>query len=430
MKNKSMALLGLILVLVLASVYIAVNGITIGETTIPNLKDSINLGLELQGGMYVVLEADTDATGEELARIMEQSRSIISNRVDDLGVAEPNISIEGDNRIRIELAGVEDPKKAMDLIGKTAQLQFVTSDGQVILTGQNVKGSKVMYQDRELGQREPIVTLELDEEGRQIFAEVTGILIDRPNIQDRLINIILDDEIISSPAVQSRAEGGEAIKDGTAIISGDFDFDTAVQLSNFINGGALPADMIEKTTSVIGPTLGLEAFEKSILAGGIGLVLIFVMMIVVYKLPGFVASIALIIYTLLVLTTMSLIGVVLTLSGIAGLILSIGMAVDANVLIFERIREEIDKGKTIRTSVDTGFKRALTSIIDSNVTTLIAGFVLYYFGVGSIKGFGVTLMIGIIASVLTSVLITKYLLKLIVRITGEGNPKLYGAKGC
>lgn len=427
MKTRNTIIFLLILAIVAGGVFIAFKGVKIGKFEIPKAKDSINLGLELAGGVYVVLEADTDAKGPELKKLMEQTKSIISERVDGLGVTQPNIAIEDENRIRVELAGVDDPQEAIDLIGKTAQLQFVDPSGQVILTGKNVAGSDVRAQDRETGQREVVVTLEFDKEGKKNFADATGRLIHEAKPEDRIIYIILDDQIISSPAVQSAAKGGQAITDGQAVITGGFDVESATQLSNLINAGALPVDLIEKTTSVIGPTLGLEAFEKSILAGGISLLLIFILMLAVYKLPGLIASIGLIIYTLIVVGFMSMLNVVLTLPGIAGLILSIGMAVDANVLIFERIREELRAGKTIRTSIESGFNRALTSVIDSNITTLIAGSVLYYFGTGPIKGFGVTLIIGIIASIITAVLITKYLLRLMAAITGEGNIKIYGA---
>ena len=203
--------------------------------------------------------------------------------------------------------------------------------------------------------------------------------------------------------------------------------ETANHLATLIRAGALPVEMIEHQTSIIGPTLGLEAFDRSVKAGGIALILIFLFMIIVYKLPGLIASIGLLAYTLIVVFTMAVLGVKLSLPGIAGLILSIGMAVDAHVLIFERIREELLIGKTIRTSIDSGFNKALTSVLDSNITTLIAGIVLYYFGIGPIKGFGVTLIIGIVASMITSVLLSKLMLKLIVSISNGKNIKIYGA---
>ncbi len=427
MKGKQGLILFLILAILAGAIFVGLRGVTIAGKEIKPIKESINLGLELAGGVYVVLEADTDATGDELAQLMEQTRTIISQRVDGLGVAEPNISIENGNRIRVEIAGVEKPQEAIDLIGKTAQLQFVNPKGEIVLTGKNVKKSEVRYQDHEMGQREVVVALEFDNEGKKNFAEATEALIHNEKAEDRVIYIVLDGELISAPAVEYIENGGQAITDGAAVISGGFDMESASNLANLISAGALPVDMIERTTSVIGPTLGLKAFDRSIKAGAIGLLVIFIYMILIYKIPGLVASIGIIIYTLLVTGIMSLLGVVLTLPGIAGLVLSIGMAVDANVLIFERIREEIQAGKTVRTSIDSGFKRALTSVIDSNITTFIAGLVLYKFGEGPIKGFGVTLIIGIIVSMITSVFITRYILKLFYSLIGEDNTKLYGA---
>ncbi|WP_406242120.1 protein translocase subunit SecD [Tissierella carlieri] len=427
MKAKSTIIFILILAIVGGSTFLALNGAKIGKYEIIRAKDAIDLGLDLAGGVYVVLEAQTDAKGAELQRIMEQSKAIINERVNGLGVSEPNISIEGGNRIRVELAGIDDPQKAIELIGKTAQLQFVDPDKNVVLTGKNVIGSEVQYHNNQLGQQEILVSLELDKEGTEKFAEATGRLTLEPNREDRIIYIILDNQIISYPAVQSAEEGGTAITDGKAVITGGFSLEEASQLATLIRAGALPVEMKELQTSLIGPTLGLEAYERSIKAGAIALLIIMIFMIIIYKIPGFIASVGLTIYTLITIFTMSSLGVKLTLPGIAGLILSIGMAVDANVIIFERIKEEIKAGKSIRTAVDTGFKRALTSVMDSNITTFIAGVVLYYFGIGPIKGFGVTLIIGIVASMITAVIISKYLLKLMVSITGNKNTKLYGA---
>lgn len=422
MKSKSIIILILILAIVGGSVFVALNGLTIGKYQVETAKDSVELGLDLAGGVYVVLEAKTDEKGPELKKLMDQSKAIINERVNGLGISEPNISIEGENRIRVELAGVDNPQDAINLIGKTAQLQFVEPSGDIVLTGKNVLKAEVTFQRNEFGADEPVVALEFDKEGKDSFAEATGRLTLESARENRIVYIILDDQVISSPAVQS---GGQAITDGKAVITG-FDVQGASQLATLIRAGALPVEMIEHQTSVIGPTLGLEAYEKSILALGIALLLIFAIMIVIYKVPGLIASLGLIIYTLVVVGIMILLGVKLTLPGIAGLVLSIGMAVDANVLIFERIREEIIVGKTLRAAIDAGFNRALTSVLDSNITTLIAGIVLYYFGIGPIKGFGVTLIIGIVVSMITAVFLTKFLLKLIANITGGKNTKLYG----
>ncbi len=420
MKSKNTIIFLLILLLVGGASFVAINGIKIGNFEITKAKDAVELGLDLAGGVYVVLEAKTDATGEDLQRLMEQSKAIINERVNGLGISEPNIFIEGKNRIRVELAGLDNPQEAIDLIGKTAQLQFKDPEGNIVVTGKHVVGSEVQYSKNQLGQQTIVVSLEFNKEGAANFAEATGRLAGEEAREDRIISIELDDQIISAPAV------GTKISDGKAVIEGGFDLEGADNLATLIRAGALPVEMEELQTEVIGPTLGLEAYEKSILAGAIALLIIFAYMILMYRVPGFISCIGLTIYTLIVIFTMISLGVKLTLPGIAGLILSVGMAVDANVLIFERIKEEIKIGKTIRTAVETGYKRALTSVLDANITTLIAGGVLYYFGVGPIRGFGVTLIIGILASMITAVFISKYLLKLIVSITGGKNTKLYG----
>lgn len=421
MNMKKTMLFILIIAIVGLAAFTAINGIEVGKVKIAKVKDSIDLGLDLKGGVYVVLEAQTDLQGAELQKVMEQSKMIISERVDGLGVSEPNIAIEGNNRIRIELAGIDNPQEAIDMIGKTAQLQFIDPEGNEVLTGKNVKSSEVSFYKSEVGGEKPVVSLELDKEGAEKFAEATTRLVAKKTAQEKIIYIVLDEQVISAPIVNS------AIKDGKAMIEGDFDVESANRLATLIRAGALPVDMTEHQTSIIGPTLGLKALDKSIKAGAIAILIIFLFMLIVYRLPGLVADIGLTIYILIVVYSMKALGVKLTLPGIAGLILSIGMAVDANVLIFERIKEELRNGKSIRASIDHGFKRALTSVLDSNITTLIAGIVLYYFGIGPIKGFGVTLILGIVASMITSVFVTKHLLKLTVDMTNTKNTKLYGA---
>ena len=417
---KKTLLFILIIAIVSFAGYTAINGIEIKGKKITKIQDSIDLGLDLAGGVYVVLEAQTDLQGEELQKAMEQSKMIINQRVDGLGVSEPNIAIEGNKRIRIELAGVEEPQEAIEMIGKTAQLQFIDSKGNEVISGKNIKSSETVFYRTDFGEK-PVVSLEFDKEGALAFKEATERAMKEPNDVDKIIYIVLDDEIISAPIVRN------VISDGKAMIEGEFELEEANRLATLIRAGALPVDMVELQTSVIGPTLGLEALERSIKAGGIAILIIFLFMLIYYRIPGLVADIGLAIYILIVLYAMKFLGVKLTLPGIAGLILSIGMAVDANVLIFERIKEELRNGKSIRASIDHGFKRALTSVLDSNITTLIAGIVLYYFGIGPIKGFGVTLILGIIASMITSVFITKHLLKLTVDMTNTKNTKLYGA---
>ncbi|MCR3956558.1 MAG: protein translocase subunit SecD [Gudongella sp.] len=421
MKSRSLAILAVIVAIVIGLAFFAVNGVTFGDVQYKNAKESIDLGLDLAGGVYVVLEANTDARGEELRRMMEETKAIIGHRVDGLGVSEPNIAIEDEDRIRVELAGLKDPQEAIELIGKTALLEFKTPEGETVITGKHVKNAGVIMNPSQFGGEEPVVSLEFSTEGTELFRTATAALAGEENDMDKILYIVLDGEVISSPIVD------EPINDGRAIITGGFTIESAGNLATLISAGALPVEMIELQTSVIGPTLGLEAYERSIVAAGVALALIFSFMIIVYRVPGIVASLALIVYVLIVVGSMMGIGVKLTLPGIAGLVLSIGMAVDANVLIYERIREEIQEGKSVRVSIDSGFKRALTSILDANITTLIAGMVLYNFGTGPIKGFGVTLIIGIAASMITAIFFTKYVLRMMAHITGGKNVKLYGA---
>lgn len=421
MNLKNTIVFILIIAIVGAVAYGSVYGIDLGKIKIPSAREKMGLGLDLAGGVYVLLEAQTDETGPELDKKIDQAMAIIRQRVDSLGVAEPNIVREGNNRIRIELAGLKDSQEAFDMIGKTAQLQFIDTEGNVVVTGKNVKKSEVGFQQASSGVEEPVVSLEFDKEGATSFAEATARLASKDNDQDKVIFIVLDDQVISNPVVRT------IINDGKAIIEGGFDVQSASELATLIRAGALPVELEEVQTRVIGPALGLESLDRSIYAGAIGLALIFLFMLVMYRIPGFIADIALSIYVLLVFGIMILLGVKLTLPGIAGLILSIGMAVDANVIIYERIKEELRLGKTPRTAVDSGFKRALSSVLDANITTFIAGIVLYSFGSGSIKGFGVTLIIGIAASLITAVFITKLLLKLFIGTNIVKNTKLYGA---
>jgi preprotein translocase subunit SecD len=399
MKASGLIVFILILLLAVGGVFAAVNGLTIGNMEIVPVRDSINQGLDLRGGVFVVFEADTNVTGQELDQLIDQTIQVFRLRVDAMGLTEPVIVREGDRRIRVELPGVEQIQDALDMIGRTAQLQFISPDGEVVLTGGNVTGASATYVDREPN---PVVSLELDSEGTQNFADATGRYIGQP------IFIILDDEIISAPVVRDQ------IILGQATISGNFTIEEAANLAALIRAGALPVPLHEVQTSTITASLGVDALNRSIIAAQIGLILVLIFMLAAYRLPGLVANVALTIYILLVLAIFISLNATLTLPGIAALILSIGMAVDANVIIFERLKEEIQNGKTIRAAVDSGFKRAFRTIIDANITTLIAGVVLYQFGTGPIRGFAIMLIIGIVVSMFTAVFITRLLLKSLI----------------
>ena len=425
--GKLFSLIAIVIIAIMA--YTALYGLG----PIKSVKESIKLGLDIEGGVVVVYEAQTDATGDDLSRIMSQTKSVLGKRVDQLGLTEPNISIQGEDRIRIELPGVKEVQEAVELIGQTAQLKFVRVDedslaitgmtiddftGELVLTGEMVK-------DAGIGSDQygnPAVTLEFDSDGTVLFRDAT-LLITQYSTGTGQIAILLDDIVISAPYVD------EIIPSGEAIISGSFGLDYASDLSTLIRGGALPVNLEEIQTSLIGPTLGRDALEYSVYAAGIGLLLVALFMIGYYRLPGVIATLSLILYGSIVMFIFTGLNATLTLPGMAGLVLSIGMAVDANVIIYERIKEELGVGKSVRASIDAGFKRALRTIMDSNITTLIAAVVLYYFGEGPIQGFAITLMIGILTSMFTAIIITRLLLKNVALMKAFNKKSLYGIRG-
>lgn len=392
------------------------------------LKDQIKLGLDLSGGVYVVMEAQTDAKGDELKRLMEQTQAVIEERVNEMGLSEPVVTVEGSNRIRVELPGAEDVEDAINTIGQTAQLQFIMADDTLVLDGSQVEDAGITT-DQERGGY--AVTLKFNATGAQAFKEattriVTGQVVSSdPSVPANTIMIVLDGQVISAPGVDEVIPNGEAVIKGGR---GGFSDKEAANLSILIRGGALPVELKEVQTSVVGPTLGLGALQMSLIGGLIGVVLIFLLMVVMYRIMGIAANIALLLYILIVFWTLVLMNGVLTLPGIAGIILSVGMAVDANVIIFSRIREEIINGKSIRVSVASGFKRAMSTIIDSQITTMIAGVVLYQMGSGPVKGFALTLMIGIIASILTAVIITQLYVEIMADTKFLAKKKYYGIK--
>lgn len=388
----------------------------------PSYKDHIKLGLDFKGGVYVVMQAQTDAKGPELVKLMEQTQVIIEERVNQLGLSEPVVTIEGEDKIRIELPGADDSDEAIKTIGKTAQLYFMLGDGSIVLDGSRVKDAGVGKDEKGFN----AVDLEFDEQGAAAFEEATRkafsgqVINSQTGTADRCIYIVLDDQIISYPVVNS------VIKGGRAQITGNFSDDEVTELALLIRGGALPVGLKEIQTSVIGPSLGIDSLNMSVTAGVIGVGLIMIFMILMYWIMGLTADIALLLYIMVVFWILAIFSAVLNLPGIAGLILSVGMAVDSNVIIFARIKEEYLNGKSLRVSVDSGFKRAMSTIIDSQLTTMIAGVVLYQFGTGPVKGFAMTLMIGIVISVLTAVFVTQFFLKTLAESKILGTPKLFG----
>ncbi|MBE6033834.1 MAG: protein translocase subunit SecF [Clostridiales bacterium] len=399
----------------------------LGAGPIPAIKDKIKLGLDIKGGVYVVMEAQTDVTGDQLKKLMEQTQAVIEQRVNQMGLSEPIVTIEGEKRIRVELPGAEDSDEAIKQIGRTAQLQFFLADGTMVLDGSMVKDAGIT-QDHERGGY--AVSLEFDKAGTEAFAQATSKALSgsvepkMEGVNSRAIAIVLDNQIISAPVVNQVIQNGQAIITGGG--TGGFQQDEATNLSALIRGGSLPVALEEVNTSTRTATIGYNAFEMSVIAGIIAVALIIIIMLVFYGIMGVAANIALLLYVLIVLWIMALMGSVLTLPGIAGIILSVGMAVDANVIIFSRIREEIANGKSVRVSVQSGFRRALSTIMDSQITTIIAAIVLYQFGTGAVRGFSVTLMIGIVASIFTATIITQLFLGLISESKRFGAKKYFG----
>ena len=361
---------------------------------VDSVKDALKYGLDINGGVYVVMEAQTDLTGDELAELMDQTRAVLDNRVNQMGVAESSVTIEGDKRLRVEIPGVDNAEEAIEAIGRTAKLTFILADGTIVVDGSNVKDAQIATDGSNYK-----ILLEFDSEGAGLFEEGTRkalsgeVTSSIDGVLSNQIAIVLDNEIITHPEVQNVISGG------SCEITGGYTKEEASTTAALIRGGALPVELVEIQSSVQTATIGADALDKSIVAGAIGLGIVFVLMLVFYGMLGLIADIALLLYVVLFLWAMVGMGVVLTLPGIAALILSIGMAVDANVIIFARIKEEIAAGKSIRVAVDAGFKNALTTVLDAQITTLIAAVVLFEVGTTSVKGFALTLMIGIVFSI-------------------------------
>ncbi|MBE3588029.1 MAG: protein translocase subunit SecD [Thermoanaerobacteraceae bacterium] len=378
---------------------------------LPLAKDII-LGLDLQGGVHVVVEAQDTPESRVTPDKMQQLKAVIERRVNQFGVAEPIIQQQGDRRLIVEIAGISNPEEAVRSMVKTAYLEFKTEDGKTVVTGADLKDA-MESKDPTSGQVK--VDLTFTAAGARKFAEATAANVGKH------IAILLDGQVLQNPVVQ------EAIPNGKAQITGYTSLEEAHNIAILLRSGALPVKVEIAEKRAIGPTLGADSLDKSKHAGLVGVVAILVFMLMYYRLPGLVADFALLIYTLIVLVIYVGMHVTMTLPGIAAFLLSLGIAVDANVLIFERLKEELATGKSLRSAIDAGFKRAFTAIFDSNATTLIAAIVLYFFGTGSIRGFAVTLGIGIVASMFTAISVTRWLLHLVAASGLVKNIKAYGA---
>ncbi|MDT8901018.1 protein translocase subunit SecD [Anaeroselena agilis] len=375
------------------------------------LVTSVKQGLDLQGGTHVVMEAVDTPDAQVNEDAMQRVMKVMERRVNELGLTEPIIQRQGERRIIIELPGVKDPEGAISLIGKTALLEFKNEAGTTVLTGKDLKDAKAQITQ---GSRND-VAIEFTDEGGKLFADLTA-----KNV-GKHIAITLDNQVLTNPVVQ------EAIPSGKAVITGQRTIEEAQNLAILLRSGALPVKMNIIETRTVGPTLGQDSKDKSKVAFMISIAAIVVFMILFYRLAGVVANITLMLYVLLLLVALKMLNATLTLPGIAGIILSMGMAVDANVLIFERFKEEYRGGKTLRAAMDAGFNRALLTIVDSNVTTLLAAAILFFLGSGPIKGFAITLGLGILLSMFTAITVTKYLLKSLMNANLFKSGKTFGA---
>ncbi len=419
--NLKKVLAVLVVVIIAVGWYLTI----FGAGPLAPIKDRMKLGLDIKGGVYVVMEAKTDLEGDELRDAMEQTQAVIEERVNQMGLAEPVVTIEGEKRIRVELPGAEDAQEAINQIGTTAQLQFALADGTIVLDGSNVKNAEAAMDNESAGYA---VDLQFDGDGADLFHEATATAYSGSvtsaieGVDNKAIMIILDGQIISAPVVN------EPISGGRCSITGGFSQEEASNLAALIEGGALPLELEEVNSSVQSAKIGFNALEMSIYAGIVGLVLVILLMVIAYRGLGVIASVALLFYVLIVINIMGFAGSVLTLPGIAGFILSVGMAVDANVVIFSRIREEIAAGKTIRVATQQGFKRALSTVIDSQVTTLIAAVILYEIGTSAVKGFAWTFMIGIIVSIFTAVAVTQLYVNLFANSRKYAKKTFFGIR--
>lgn len=412
MKNRGRIIAFFLIVLVFAG--------TIG-TTVSGVVKNINLGLDLQGGFEILYEVEPVDADQKITRdLMEGTVQTLNDRVDRLGISEANIDIEGEDRIRVQLAGVEDQEQARDMLATSARLSFRDVHDNKLLDGSDVKEGSAK-QDFHPEKNTPIVSLQLKDASK--FGEVTT-EIKNMGVPDNLLVIWMDyqegdsfeeeaqkedPKFVSSPGVS------ETLNTTNVMIEGNFTVESAKYLADIINSGSLPVNMEELYSTSVGAQFGEQALNKTVFAGFIGVGLIFIFMLVVYRFPGAIAVINLSIYIYLILLIFNLMHGVLTLPGIAALILGVGMAVDANVITFERIKEEIRSGKSIIASFKSGTKSALTTILDANITTLLAATILFFYGTSSIKGFATMLIVSILVSFLTAVFGTRLLMQLWIK---------------
>ena len=428
MKKSVISFIAVMLVIVLLGCCAAMGFTVAGHTIIPAVTDTdngIRLGLDLVGGSRIVYEAELSDGYDtsNLSRDMDTAQSMIRQRLTNKGFTEATVALSGDRRISVEIPQITNPEEAVQTLGTTAQLTFCDMDGKVWLNGSDIKRADSMYGQPTGSEltNEHYVQIEFTDEGTQKFSEATAAISALASENKNYLAIVMDDQIVSMPSVRSQ------LTQSTCVISGNFTADSAKELADLINVGQMPFSLKQVELRSVGPQLGANALKTSLIAGAIGLALVCLFMLIMYRIPGFVSCLALGFYMVIEAIIFSVARINLSLPGIAGIILSIGMAVDANVIIFERIKEELKAGKTVKSAIDSGFKRAFAAILDSNVTTLIAAAVLFFMGTGTIVGFATTLGIGVLVSMFTALTVTHFLLNRMVDFHIR-NPKMYGLK--
>lgn len=404
---KRNAVLTILVTIVVAAVCLYTVLVGLGKDHLGSAKN-IELGLDLAGGVSVTYEVNEENPSQT---DMDDTRYKLQLRVQNYST-ESEVYQEGSNRITVEIPGATDANAILEELGKPGDLSFQTEDGTVVLTGSNIQSAQAGTYD-ENGINNYVVSLTMDEEGKQAFADATANNIGKP------IYIYYDGEVVSAPTVQS------AITEGECVIENMESYEEAEDLASTIRIGALPLTLTEVQSNVVGARLGQDAIDTSLLAGAIGIVVIFLFMLILYRIPGLMSGFALLCYVILNLLAINGFNATLTLPGIAGVILAIGMAVDANVIIFTRIKEEINAGKSVINAIESGYNKALSAILDGNITTLIAAAVLWFRGSGTVKGFAQTLAIGIILSMFTALFVTKRLMISVYNL-GLKDEKFYG----
>lgn len=413
--KKSIIAIVVVIALTALLVMTALIGLDIGIVSLPNVQDGIVLGLDLVGGSEITYDAVVPEDATDVDAGMNVAVTMLRQRCDNLGYTEANVYRSGERQVVVEIPNVDNPEEAVQQLGTTAVVEFVDADGKVWLGGSDIASAKCVYgQVDETGASAYYIQLAFTDEGKEKFVEATKAIASRAS--DNYMSITMDGETISSPNVDKKFASTGINSDTAMILMGNASVDEVQYLANIISSGALPFALENSKLQTVGASLGEKSLETSLFAGLIGMILVMLFMIAVYRLPGLVSTLTLVFYTALFAVVLAVSHANLTLPGIAGMILTIGMAVDANVIIFERIKEELRAGKSLRTSIDNGYHNAFTAILDSNITTAIAAIVLWWRGSGTIVGFAQTLLIGVVLSMFTMLIITRILLKSLVNL--------------